>query len=370
MLTEQQYKRLIERFVKQFRPLVNPSLPLYEPNPGDDDKQVRIGDVGVILRGGFLRKFSVVVDKNHPIEPLDGCPNDYEPITFNPDTDVDTKVTTSAEGVIWCSKGLSWKKVDADPGYVRYQFQKDTKDAMFAVVSPEIVQMSLKEEKLERWKTYMEANMNHWIEFAEQKSSIIRAKFKPEDFILVRGCVKTSQWIRATFEGTGEFTLEIDLQDWYYGSTLRHGKEDISDDWLMGATSENSIHCLSLQGLRYEREGFWAPKKIVAGAEPRDPSRDDGDWLDEPIQVDTPCAVGPEHSKLRYEGTKDGKQCVRNYAHGEFASFADRIINAPSYLPCSSSIQTSGPMPIPPTQLSRTLYLPARHAMPSTVRTC
>lgn len=166
---------------------------------------------------------------------------------------------------------------------------------MFAVLSPEIVQMSVKEEKLERWKAYMESNMKNWVEYAEQKTIINGAKFKPDDFVFVRGCTKTTQWVRATFEGTGDFTLEVDVHDWYYGSTLKHGNKDISDDWLTGETSENSIHCLALQGLRYEREGFWAPKKIVAGAESRDPPRDDGDWLDEQMQVDASSPAVVSH---------------------------------------------------------------------------
>lgn len=165
---------------------------------------------------------------------------------------------------------------------------------MFAVLSPEIMQMTVKEEKLERWKAYMESNMKNWVEYAEQKTIINGAKFKPDDFVFVRGCTKTNQWVRATFEGAGDFTLEIDTSDWYYGSTLKQGGKDISDDWLVGETSESNIHCLALQGLRYEREGFWAPKKIVAGAEPRDSPRDDSDRrLDELIRAGTSrAAVG------------------------------------------------------------------------------
>lgn len=114
MLTNEQ---LAERFVKQIRPLVSPSIPLYEPHPRDDDNQFRIGDVGIIVQGAFYRKFNVI-DKRHPVNMYDEDLGEYQPIPFDPDTDVNTKTIAPAGGTMWCSKGLSWKKVDADPGFV------------------------------------------------------------------------------------------------------------------------------------------------------------------------------------------------------------------------------------------------------------
>lgn len=117
MLTSEQYKRLAERFVKQIRPSVSPSIPLYEPSPRSEDNQVRIGDVGIIVQGAFYRKFNVV-DQKHPVNIYDEDLGEYQPIPFDPETDVDTKIIAPAGGTLWCSKGLSWKKVDADPGFV------------------------------------------------------------------------------------------------------------------------------------------------------------------------------------------------------------------------------------------------------------
>ena len=56
---------------------------LYEPNPMDDYDRVRVGDVGYLLEGKFMRLFNIFESFDSSINSTDGVPEMFEPLPKN-----------------------------------------------------------------------------------------------------------------------------------------------------------------------------------------------------------------------------------------------------------------------------------------------
>jgi hypothetical protein len=53
---------------------------LWEPDPGDENPQVKVGDVGFIRQGRFHRLFNALLPANHESHERFGVPEAHEPL--------------------------------------------------------------------------------------------------------------------------------------------------------------------------------------------------------------------------------------------------------------------------------------------------
>ena len=68
-------------YVKQLRHLQH-GYALFEPNPGADYDRVRVGDVGHVYMGKFMRLFNIFETGDGPINST-GIPNAFRPLILS-----------------------------------------------------------------------------------------------------------------------------------------------------------------------------------------------------------------------------------------------------------------------------------------------
>lgn len=143
---------------------------------------------------------------------------------------------------------------------------------------------------MDDWKAYMEKHHKEWIKYAEFEFA---TKMKSDEIILIRGWIKTKKWVIATMESAGNYSLDIETTG-YMQATLKLDNKEIVGGVRYGSDRSSAqertlrdlaaqmgqivdpefktprTRCLFILGLKLEKD-FWAPKRIVAAGEPRDP---------------------------------------------------------------------------------------------------
>ncbi len=148
----------------------------------------------------------------------------------------------------------------------------------------------------------MRAHHDSWYDFVRQRSLDIQ----PEQIILVRGWVKTSEWAVASFtdsEKNHEVNFEADAGPFAKASfsvsyssavsmsvehrtgPVKHVKEP--QGFADADPDLPQDQCVFLSYYEIKSRGFWAKKKIRAAAEPRDGRKDDSPNADGIVESDS-----------------------------------------------------------------------------------
>ncbi|PCH43310.1 WD40 repeat-like protein [Wolfiporia cocos MD-104 SS10] len=289
-------------------------LPLWEPEPTKYGA-VEVGDVGYTHKGGFIRFFNAMKEKEDPINATYGVPSQKPYKSFQArDFGYNTKPNAIVAGPV-CSKSIKTLMVE---GGANVQAPGMTVDAsvQFECMEDQGALLVLKDSATRgellpsrRMANYMHANFNNWYQFITEDLDVdIKSD---EDILFVRGWVKTKQWAVAaiTHQGrsakislSGNFGAPAGLtfkvqaaQEMTSYFAQRSGPEDEDGDakGKSKAPEGDNVHdtddlprnqCVFLHYYRYKRRRFIPLKKLEAGAGPRDPDvHSDDEGVVEPV---------------------------------------------------------------------------------------
>ncbi|KAF7797953.1 hypothetical protein EIP86_009160 [Pleurotus ostreatoroseus] len=155
--------------------------PLWYPDP-EANGEVEIGDVGIVQEGRFLRLFNAVKGEGSD---ADTIPDGFKPLTF-PSRLRDERKSLVEPGSL---ASASIKFIDVEGSAHQGAILQLKDHARGACV----VQNKF-------FPNYMKEHHRNWATFAEQQLGLTH---QPEDLVLVRGWVKTSEWAVAAFKSKG-----------------------------------------------------------------------------------------------------------------------------------------------------------------------
>ncbi|KAI0340054.1 hypothetical protein BDW22DRAFT_434720 [Trametopsis cervina] len=265
-------------------------LPLWIPEPTESG-EVLIGDVGYVWRGAFYRLFNVTRSRDDPINKND-VPDDFKVLQYAP------QARHTINGYVHdalCSRTVrstgAQAKLSADlaPAGLGYKFTC-TADRGAALVMKDA---GILEEvhASGSFEEYFKQHHNNWIAFATK----IGLTLTLEDFLLVRGCIKTTAWAVAAFMGGNnahELSFRADAASFANAefSVSRSVGVDPAIERRVGplaassklfipgqpayANGENTSYdqCIFLHALKCKRRLLFNGIRIRAAAEPRDES--------------------------------------------------------------------------------------------------
>ncbi|PSS35543.1 hypothetical protein PHLCEN_2v1506 [Hermanssonia centrifuga] len=200
-------------------------IPLWHPEP-----ELHIGDVGLFYNGGFIRLFNITVPAGHPYNSGRGVPPGFRPLRCNPklwqtkDTPPGAFKTRDEMEATARDLGGGFFMGDTPKEHIGWEIECQSEWGALLILRDYAKQESLLSDK--QCMRYIYANHMSWYHFA--MASHLPFEFEPEDVVLVKGTVKTSDWavlalqvehnmsdeaplFRGTFEPeeTGGFVLSV-----------------------------------------------------------------------------------------------------------------------------------------------------------------
>ncbi|KAH8099863.1 WD40-repeat-containing domain protein [Cristinia sonorae] len=174
-------------------------LPLWYPEPSPKGWDLQIGDVGFIEDGGFIPMFNACSGQCNGGW---GLPENFEPF------DIRTHLVSARERAIPVGKSIFSAGVRvnhataearaADFAEASFNFHTSKERGAFLFVRGGAGKTEVMNNK--KMPLYMLKNIDYWLAQAEQELG--EGSKKPEDFIFVRGHVKTTSWGVAAFAGS------------------------------------------------------------------------------------------------------------------------------------------------------------------------
>ncbi|KAI9456371.1 hypothetical protein BJY52DRAFT_1121208 [Lactarius psammicola] len=167
---------------------------LWVPDPARLYDRVRIGDVGYVKQGHFLRMFNVLLPADDDTQE-DGVPEGFVPLNMGPFRNIRTLHLFHGD---YCSN-----TVVVDHGDGRQAAYATSTSALFkcsrrnkgAFLSLPFNGVSEDAMRTKAFETYIRKHCDSWLKFALAKEIDVRL----EDIILVTGCDLTSSWAMAAF---------------------------------------------------------------------------------------------------------------------------------------------------------------------------
>ncbi|KAI0347557.1 hypothetical protein BDW22DRAFT_1425571 [Trametopsis cervina] len=310
--------------------------PLWYPEPisGLHGLQcpAQIGDVGYIDEdGGFRRLFNVIVDDSELN--AGGVPDGFEPLFFNTNL-VDIKRQSLVPG-LFCSKNVRTSQIEGHAeGHITgaigaglaYRFTCSSEQGALLILKDDATKVSVASN--DAFPEYMRQHHKSWYAFATNRERL-GIQCNREDLVLVRGTIKTSAWEVAAFMESGSHVHDVTFNGQFgpvvnAGLTYsnQHGNhatfEHRSSPRSIASGSEQSAiapstpastsipgfttdpekdQCIFLSYYKIKYRRPLLPKKIVANAEPRDPSPDSDDDVRD-IEIMTEPGSTPIRSLL------------------------------------------------------------------------
>ncbi|KAH9003549.1 hypothetical protein EDB86DRAFT_2799017 [Lactarius hatsudake] len=180
---------------------------LWVPDPSELYDRVRVGDVGYVKQGHFLRMFNVLLPANDGAQEY-GVPEGFVPLNVGPFKNIRTLNLFQGD---YCSNTVTVNHED------KHQAAYDT-GASFKCRSNKGAFLSLplngiREDAIrtKAFETYIRKHCDSWLEFASANEIDVRL----EDIILVTGCDLTSSWAMAVFVNSldPEISLNVRVSD-------------------------------------------------------------------------------------------------------------------------------------------------------------
>ncbi|TFK48150.1 hypothetical protein OE88DRAFT_1737855 [Heliocybe sulcata] len=271
---------------------------LWEPNPGEEYRQIEIGDVGFIQAGFFHRLLNVLLPEDDPSQKW-GAPEHYEPLRL-PFPDYKwirhpLRGYFHSTSVKVLSTSLSASGGIVASGSARVSFGC-TKESGAALVLPE--DTVRQDAHFGRWfREYALKHYPSWLAFA---NNTLGFDIDVSDLILVTGRDLTTQWAMAAFaksefRGTlaagvsvpGMLTAEFEVRsgwraDLTGGVQHRCGPQpsrlpvpQCTTDVQNESSQVKQNQCIFLRGYRVKERRFLNPKVIKAASEPSDLGKED-----------------------------------------------------------------------------------------------
>ncbi|KAI0685405.1 hypothetical protein BC835DRAFT_521192 [Cytidiella melzeri] len=181
-------------------------LPLWIPEPTDSG-EVLIGDVGYVWRGAFFRLFNVTRAADDPVN-RDGVPDDFEVLTYA--RQAHHRIKDFVHGAL-CSRTVRSSSakagLSADVANVGFSYKFECTASRGAALVMRDAGVLEEVHASGPFEDYFKRHRNSWEAYATRGGLPLGV----EDFLLVRGYIKTTAWGVAAFMG-GSNAHELSFQ--------------------------------------------------------------------------------------------------------------------------------------------------------------
>ncbi|KAH9074229.1 hypothetical protein EDB83DRAFT_2219081 [Lactarius deliciosus] len=156
---------------------------LWDPDPAGLYDKVRVGDVGFVRQGHFLRMFNTLLPANDRAQ-VYGVPEGFEPLSMGPFNNIRTRNLSKGD---YCSNSVMVEHdFLADPNENTHSFQcRRDKGAFLSLPFDGLDEDAIRTKAFEM---YIRKHCDSWLEFAISNDLDVLL----EDIVLVTGCDLTS----------------------------------------------------------------------------------------------------------------------------------------------------------------------------------
>ncbi|KAH9066184.1 hypothetical protein EDB87DRAFT_1589448 [Lactarius vividus] len=252
---------------------------LWEPDPGEQNLPVRIGDVGFIREGRFHRVFNALLPANDPSHETFGVPTDHEPLRLRIPNHINRGALAPnafySYGVTKVSGGFGVLAATT-MGSAEVSFSCTKKRG--AVLSFPVI--ARREDTITRdhFQQWMTRHIDSWLAFTQG----LGLGIEMEDIILVTGCHRTRSWTNIAFnevQSGAQLSLTVNVAD-ALGTNINWGVSNVHIHGAVhnqGPSGENlpENQCMFVRGFRVKRILGIIPWIKAAAETKPDPRRDD-----------------------------------------------------------------------------------------------
>ncbi|KAI0266125.1 hypothetical protein BC834DRAFT_969641 [Gloeopeniophorella convolvens] len=258
---------------------------LWEPNPAGLYDHVRVGDVGYVSQGHFLRMFNVLLPADDPGQSY-GVPEGFEPLSMGPFGNIRHLALFHGD---YCSNTVSSREhgigaqiqVAPQGGGANASFKcKKNKGAVLSLPFNASREDAIRTKAFE---TYIRRHCDSWLAHAIVNDLGVD---KLEDIILVTGCDRTNSWAMAAVMNAMH---DVDIS---LGAQAAGGIGGVNFRWGVSHDTQNSVafhdsgpaqqpeeaekmQCVFIRGFRTKRIfQFYKKLKAAAGPQPDDPDNE------------------------------------------------------------------------------------------------
>ncbi|KAH9057207.1 hypothetical protein EDB87DRAFT_1565573 [Lactarius vividus] len=157
---------------------------LWVPDPSELYDRVRVGDVGYVKQGHFLRMFNALLPANDDAQEY-GVPDGFVPLNMGPFKNIRKLNLFHGD---YCSNTVT---VDSYTS-ASFRCSRNNKGAFLSLPLNGVREDAIRTKAFE---TYIRKHCDSWLEFASVNEIDVRL----EDIIFVTGCDLTSSWAMAAF---------------------------------------------------------------------------------------------------------------------------------------------------------------------------
>ncbi|KAI9456369.1 hypothetical protein BJY52DRAFT_562024 [Lactarius psammicola] len=187
---------------------------LWVPDPAGLYDRVRVGDVGFVKQGHFLRMFNALLPANDRTQTY-GVPEGFVPLNMGPFNNLRTLNLNQGN---YCSSTVTVDHGDGrqaagpDEGTsASFKCSRRNKGAFLSLPFDGASQDAIRTKAFE---TYIRKHCDSWLEFAVINDLDVRL----EDIILVTGCDLTSSWAMAAFMNALDPEVSLNVRPTETGS--------------------------------------------------------------------------------------------------------------------------------------------------------
>jgi hypothetical protein len=244
---------------------------LWVPDPAGLYDRVRVGDVGYVRQGHFLRMFNALLPADDDKQ-VYGVPEGFAPLHMGPFHNIRTIHLSQGD---YCSHTVTVDHGDRGhqangPDEAASASFRCRRSKSGAFLSLPFNCESVDAIRTKAFEIYTRKHCDSWLEFAIANDHDVRL----EDIILVTGCDLTSSWAMAAFVNPSnpEISLgvrvsEAGIASFQWAATNQPHHNEPSQNVLKS-------HCVFLRGFRAKRILPFFKTSLKAAAEPRPDSPD------------------------------------------------------------------------------------------------
>ncbi|KAN0131606.1 hypothetical protein V8E53_010448 [Lactarius tabidus] len=242
------------------------------PDPAGLYDRVRVGDVGYMRRGHFLRLFNALLPADD-ITQVYGVPDGFVPLNMGPFHNIRT---LNLPGGNYLSNGTvedlePREELEAGgPAYDEYTTVSSftCRSSPGAFLSLPFSGISEDAIRTKGFDTYIRKHCDSWLEFATINDFDVQL----EDIVLVTGCDLTSSWAMAAFIDSSETEISLGVHPASVGSARFQWSFTNQPHNNERSQNVEGSHCVFLRGFRAKRiSPFFVMLKAAAEPGPDDP---------------------------------------------------------------------------------------------------
>ncbi|KAI9440174.1 hypothetical protein BJY52DRAFT_1129192 [Lactarius psammicola] len=269
---------------------------LWEPDPGEQNTPVGVGDVGFIREGRFHRLFNALLPADHPSHETFGVPTGHEPLRLSMPNHINRGALAPnafySYGVTMVSGGFGVLAATT-MGSAEVSFSCTRKRG--AVLSFPVVARREDTVSRDHFRKWIIRHIDTWLAFTQMHGLGIEM----EDILLVTGCHRTRSWTNIAFnevQAGAQLSLKVDVAD-ALGANVHWGISNVRiqgtvhnqgpSGEVCGAQIANlpENQCIFVRGFRVKRTLKIFPRVRGAADPTPEPSKNDDEPETEVVSI-------------------------------------------------------------------------------------